>query len=55
MSLSRLREKAQQVIQLHQEKLSCFICLQLVKEPVTIPYGYIYCMIILSCCCICYQ
>uniref|UniRef100_A0A3P9BQN9 RING-type domain-containing protein n=1 Tax=Maylandia zebra TaxID=106582 RepID=A0A3P9BQN9_9CICH len=35
---------AQRTIQLDQEKLSCSICVKLLKNPVTIPCGHSYCM-----------
>ncbi|KAM6901521.1 tripartite motif-containing protein 16-like [Lycodopsis pacificus] len=35
---------AQQGIQLDEEKLCCSICLELLKDPVTIPCGHNYCM-----------
>uniref|UniRef100_A0A8D0CXP6 RING-type domain-containing protein n=1 Tax=Sander lucioperca TaxID=283035 RepID=A0A8D0CXP6_SANLU len=35
---------AQRGIQMDQEKLCCSICLDLLKDPVTIPCGHNYCM-----------
>ncbi|KAM9338373.1 uncharacterized protein ABDE67_017931 [Symphorus nematophorus] len=35
---------AQQRIQMDQEKLCCSICLDFLKDPVTIPCGHSYCM-----------
>uniref|UniRef100_A0A3Q1G7R4 RING-type domain-containing protein n=1 Tax=Acanthochromis polyacanthus TaxID=80966 RepID=A0A3Q1G7R4_9TELE len=35
---------AQQGIQMDQEKICCSICLDLLKDPVTIPCEHSYCM-----------
>ncbi|XP_042338772.1 E3 ubiquitin/ISG15 ligase TRIM25-like, partial [Plectropomus leopardus] len=35
---------AQQTIQMDQKNLCCSICLDLLKDPVTIPCGHNYCM-----------
>ncbi|XP_027893328.1 tripartite motif-containing protein 16-like isoform X1 [Xiphophorus couchianus] len=35
---------AQRIVQLDEENLSCSICLEQLKDPVTIPCGHSYCM-----------
>uniref|UniRef100_A0A3B4WBY1 RING-type domain-containing protein n=1 Tax=Seriola lalandi dorsalis TaxID=1841481 RepID=A0A3B4WBY1_SERLL len=35
---------AQKGVQLDQESISCSVCLDLLKDPVTIPCGHSYCI-----------
>uniref|UniRef100_A0A3Q4GMW9 RING-type domain-containing protein n=1 Tax=Neolamprologus brichardi TaxID=32507 RepID=A0A3Q4GMW9_NEOBR len=43
-------DMAQQVIELYREKLRFSICLQLLKDSVTIPCGHSYCMTCIETC-----